>query len=153
MTKNQYQQAVNTYTKRRTELIRRQAVAIASMRKRQRALSKKMDTWKNQLRRIEAREQRVKAAAAIVCEYFSVKTLVNQYGNRKRKMIMVLNVFYKYGIESGIGGKYLSHYTGCKTVPPAANQRRKFTASFRTNKNNLDTWHNFKAYVHSRQQG
>lgn len=123
MTKHQYQKNIWQYRKRRDYL------------------SKQIALWQRQLRIMEVRESGCENLIKAIDDFFDV--------NIRSKKQCVLHrlarkVYYKYGMENGFDGTFLSRAIGLRCTHTSANGRLKFTRSFESNPDNKQQYHNFK---------
>lgn len=131
MTKADYQRKIWTYRKRRD-----------GIKERCRNLTKKINQWENEIRRIDYKRKELTAIRNLVNKYFDLnianKTTSPEYN-------LARNIYYKIAIESKIQGKIVSEFIGRKKKT-AGECRLNFTRNFNKNKISKEAYHNFKKY-------
>ncbi len=138
-TKSNYKKWVWEYERRRENL-------RSSYAKSRRHLTYKISSWKRQIRRIEEREKKIKHIYLYVNSFFDIDI---KNINQGEVYNLAINVFYKYGMESGIQGSFLARFLNRKALYRAAVKRRMFTQSFKTSQANKETYHNFINYINN----
>jgi len=113
-------------------------------RKRRANLTKKISQWQNQIKRIDVRNSKQYALQKAINDYFQVD-IKTRIMDTKHKLAR--NCYYKYGMENGFEGVFLSKAIGRKRPSTASENRLKFTRSFKTNPQNKQAYHNFKNYI------
>lgn len=113
-------------------------------------LKKKRDYCKQQMRRMDQRTFRIRNLAKAVARFFEVHlnsfTAKQVRGTTGDKITLARKIYFKYGMERGITGSFLAAYIGYH--PRIASRGRiKLTRSFKTNKNNHDTWRRFVEFM------
>lgn len=124
-TKNHYQRYIAEYTQRSN----RHKKAI-------RNIGKKLKLWKEQIKRIEKKEEKMILIKKYIIEYFG--SIDAQTIGR--------SVFFKYCIENGINGCYVAQFLKVFPSTPAR-ARLIFTRSFKTKKENRESWHRFNQFI------
>lgn len=128
-TRKQYITQIWVYMERRNKLKRTDPRKIT--------LYRKIRTWRKAIKRIDKRDEAINELVKKVNDYFNVN-LYNKNGGKE--LILARNCYYKYGMENGIVGKYLSvmikrpKYSCCRA-------RLIFTRSFKKNELNKKQYH------------
>ena len=99
----------------------------------------KISFCKRQIKRIDARNEKIKSILYSVNKFFGVDIKSN-VSNKIHSLAR--NCYYKYGMEHGIEGSKLSAFIG-RSKLSAHKQRTRFTRSFKTNPENKKQYHNF----------
>lgn len=139
-TRSEYSTMIWIYEKRREEArIKYGKKAGATI-----VLTKKIKNWKGQITRIDRRNDKIRFIISTVNYYFNVDISSTCMDTDHK---LARRIYYKYAIEDGINGIYLIDFIGRKEPKLAANSRRNFTKTFKTNKSNREAYHNFKFYI------
>lgn len=131
MTKADYQRKVWTYKKRRE-----------AAKKKIRRMTVKIMIWQNEIRRIETKDEVLNRILKDVNRYFQVDIVEK---SMKPEFNLARNIYYKIAIESKIQGTVVSEFIG-RRKKQAAECRLNFSRSFKHNKKNIISYHNFKKY-------
>lgn len=124
---------------------RSQYVTMIWMYKKRRLnLTKKISQWQNEIKRIDIRNSKCSQLLKMVNEFFEVD-ISSRIMDTKHKLAR--NCYYKYGMENGFEGSFLTKTIGRTRLKNAAENRRKFTKSFKENKPNKEAYHKFKNYA------
>lgn len=138
-TKNNYQQYICTYIKRRVEF--KKKYGYASKR-----IQAKIDIWRKAIRRFEKRELALKKMDAAIRSFLNV-SVFNSTHFRKGMYAKARCLFYKHCLENGIRASDVARYCGCKDINVPTKRRILFTQSFATNPENKELWHRFKQFI------
>lgn len=138
--KNTYEKIYSEYQKR----IKSHQKIITSLRH-------KCKSLKRSIKRQGKRNDFLNEVNGFVKE-FTGYSVFNIGGNtgRNKDLNLAKNIFYKYCLESGVQGGFVARFCGMKQTETVAKQRKNFTRSFATNKENKENYHRFIAYVKNR---
>lgn len=111
-----------------------------------RMLQNGITRYKKAIKRIDERNIKIEALDAKIKSFmgFSVK---GSASNKAKSMNIPRMIFYKWGLENGIGGKYLSQYVEAKDLTTASRGRLRFTRSFTQGSFNKEMWMRFKSHM------
>jgi hypothetical protein len=161
-TKNTYQQMLRTYLARR-EAVRANYICWKKSKEyvyRTESLNRRIDYCRQQIKRIEKRDSKIKALATEVCEFFDIPLahcaahpLKNSIKSTDKRMVLARMIFYKYAMENNIQGVFISQWVGAKWTATASEGRLRFTRSFQNNPENKRIWDHFKLYLKSIREG
>lgn len=137
----------NTYEKIYSEYQKR----IESHQKIITSLRKKCKSLRRSIKRQGQRNDLLHETNKFVKD-FTGYSVCNIGGNtgRNKDLNLAKNLFYKYCLESGIQGGFIARFCGMKQTETVAKQRKIFTRSFATNKENKENYHRFLAYIKNR---
>lgn len=151
MTKNQYQQMLHTYVQRREE----NRPGVDRVR-----LKRRIDYCREQIKRITKREEKIRRIAMEICEYLDISIgyygeklpLRNSVTSTDERVIKARKLLYKYGMEQGIQGCFISEWIGAKDRYTACRGRRAFIRSFTSHPKNYQLWNEFRNYTSYQQK-
>lgn len=106
--------------------------------------TKKISQWSKGIRRLDERTSAINQMILAIDDFFEVD-IKSRVLNTTHKLAR--NVFYKYGMENGIQGAFLSLALGRTRKKTASECRLRFTRSFPDNNGNKTTYHKFKSYM------
>lgn len=155
-TKQRYREMLNTYLSRRDAIRANYDNWQRSKEyvERTEHLNRRIEYCRQQMKRIDKREAKIKELAQQVCDFLDIpllhpsghplKNCIKQTG---RQYQLARMIFYKYAMEQGIMGNFISHWVGAKWVSTASEGRLRFTRSFKNNSENKRIWDHFKLYL------
>lgn len=135
-----YQRSIWKYEKRREQIRKRYggyrkkgyAQAVKKIRRR-------LNSYRKQIKSIDARNKKIKELVDKINNFFEVNIKSKQ---KTLLLSLARSCYYKYGMEHGVDGSFLSVHIGRSRIT-AHKQRTRFTRSFKTNKKNKEQYHNF----------
>lgn len=138
--RKEYYTMIWQYEKRRTEIKKKYGGRLSDgYAERVKMITRKIASWKKQIRRIDTRNNQIAMIEKSINLYFNTDI---RSKDKCPIRSLARNCYYKYGMEHGIEGSKLSHFIG-RSLLSAHKQRTRFTRSFKTNKNNRTQYHNF----------
>lgn len=160
LTKNQYQQMIRTYERRREKLRQRYGrvehspIARPEYAQAVFQINQKLRTWRRAIARLDKR-QVILHSIGIQLESFldcKVRHSAKEAFHKNKDVILARKIFCKYAIEKGFSSPdvmaYLSRGEMLKSGRYQATEiRRKFTRSFKTNQYHHNTWHRFMQFM------
>lgn len=156
--KNSYQTNIVEYRRRREKLRekfparRTDPAQKEAYNKAVEGINKKICSWGLMIRKIEEREKEIEAIASQICDFLDIpllgnaKPLRNSAGSKDNRIVTGRNLLYKYAIERGYKGIYVSMWVGGDTKT-AGRGRLRFTRSFKNNSENKRIWDQFNFYL------
>lgn len=102
-------------------------------------IRRKIEICRKQIKRIDKRNEQISELVKSINKFFGVDIKSKK---RDSQHSIARNCYYKYGIEKGFEGSKLSVFIGRSKIS-AHRQRRRFTRSFKTNKEHQKQYHNF----------
>ena len=138
-TKKQLISHIWEYKKRRDVLIKKYGYRTGKTR----VITDKIRTWQRQIRIIDKRNKKISLLIKSINDYFDVD-ITERYGDSKK--ILARRVYFKYGMEHGIMGKFLSESIGFPSRA-ACRSRKQYSKTFKTNPSNKEAYHKFKDYI------
>lgn len=162
--KNRYEQALWTYLKRREDLRKQYGEKWRKnpeYSKRVMLMSRRIDSIKGQIKRIERRNETINQIGWAVQEFLCIPSYPSNKAHKSRlhfsikrhekEFEIARQILYKYGMENGIQGVFISAYVGAKDPCTASRGRLSFTRSFVSKPENRELWHRFKNFI--KEQG
>jgi len=134
-----YQRSIWKYEQRR-KVLKGVYGRTSEYGKRVKHITKKISTWKREIRRIDERVKKIPEIYKAVKDFFGIDIRVK---GTTKKYSIAISCYYKYGMENGISGADLARYIGRVGLKQPSFQRLKFTRSFKTNQSNKQIYHNF----------
>ncbi len=148
MDKQKYQQKIHVYLIRREKYKRNfKGPGFFSKTKRYRIFNNKLSAWRKQIRKIDARIEKVDTLKKAVNKYFSVDISSE---DKDKTTKIALFCYFKYGLENGFSGTYLTYRVKIKRRQTASEWRKRFNKSFATNRENKNSYHDFKNWYESK---
>lgn len=148
-TKNGYQTMMWTYLNRRENLKQRSGETDTSFNSRKYKLTIKIHTFKNAITRIEKKWDFMWNLHRRTIEFNQVDVRKLKPQLRYTEKINARYCFYKYCIENGIRGHWVSQWFGFKDKSTPSRGRRIFTRSFITNPEHKKMYHDFISFIKS----
>ena len=151
-TKNEYQSNLATYIKRREELRKQFNWKLGypmptgygdAVNK----LTYRINVWRRQIRRIEAKELILHEIAQKVKDYTgmrvhkSIGVVIGYSRNEITRLTIARRIFCKYAIDKGVNGYMVSNFVGAKNKDYASRNRLKLQ------RNLPKQWFEFKKYI------
>lgn len=124
-----YQRKISVYNKRRE---RHKKIASSILYK--------IRLCKDQIRRIKKRDDKIKHI---------IKSIENYYGLSPHKDATMLALFFKYGMENGISGRFLRDHLNIENHRTPGLQRNIFTKLIQKDKATKEQYHNFLKHMKS----
>lgn len=118
-----YQRKVSVYNARREH-----HRSVAS------SLAYKIKLCKDQIRRIKKRDEKIKSIISNIEEYYGYKVNLSD---------LYLGIYFKYGMEHGISGKYLKDYIGIENHRIPGIKRLAFTKMMQKHTEISKQYHGF----------
>jgi hypothetical protein len=105
-------------------------------------LQSKIDDWNKNIKRIDARNEKIKTLVKSVNSFFNCNIHESHFAS------LPCCVFFKYGIEViGVEGTKLTTHLRFKNKAIGARQRLNFTKSFKATPRNKEIYHKFKSHI------
>lgn len=123
-TKNDYQQILHIYLKRRQKL------------------QQKIDQCRKALKIINKYEDRLRTINEHVKQFTGV-SVWQAKACKKPDVVQAKNIFYREALESGISGSYIAKFCGLKNPRCVTVQRRRFIRKPETKQ----LWRRWKSYI------
>lgn len=144
MDRKWYYKKIWKYVEKRKEIKKRYKHGDPRYKVRIKAIKMKIDTWRCQIKRIDARKEKISQILRAVNRYFVTDIRKKKYDKTR---LMAVNVFYKYAMENGIEGAFLARHMNRKDVSIPSRLRLKFTRSFKDKPTHKEVYHNFKKFM------
>ncbi len=142
--KKEYVAWLATYIKRREETKKKHQEILLRQ-------AARIKFYRHKLETIEERENKLEEIVKIVYEFTGCKFWKFKQG-RNKKIGLARRLYYKVSLERGFTAKHINEYIGLKNKTLPCIMRREFTASFSTNRENLETWNRFKQFMKEKQE-
>lgn len=147
MTRSEYVSHIWEYKKRKSVYVKQ----LFEVRKKVTKLQRKVNSWEQQVKRIDLRNKKIVAIDNLIKDFTGVS--VHLKGNinnpHDKQLQLAKKLFYKYGMEHGIGGNFLSDYTKAKNSYTASRLRTQFNRSFYNNPENKKMYHKFLNFINT----
>lgn len=134
-----YQRQIWKYEQRRRDLKGQHG----NFSGRTRHITRKIASWKLQIRRIDKRNEKLRTIISAVNEYFDVN-IESKCMDLKHKQAR--KIYYKYACENNIQGAFVSKAIN-RASDTAAEARLFFTRSFSSIPENKKIYHHFVNYI------
>ena len=144
-TKNGYQIMLANYNNRKSQLrdcCKTQEEFVIRVKK----LNDKIHSIRRAIRTIEKRERFLNNARLAIIEYNGVDVKLCKYTKGGSVEQLSKFAFFKFCIESGIGGGYVARFLKIWVDTPTL-ERLNFTRSFKVSPKNRDFYHSISAYI------
>jgi len=138
MTKNQYENMIHTYLKRKNVYKQKDKIKYDDKIKK---LAHKIKVWRGQVYRLKKRHKTIFNLIKSINNFFGVDIRLRKQDSAHK---LARNVYYKYGMENRLRGAWLCLELGRTRVKTASECRMKFTKTFKTNTQNKQAYTNFK---------
>lgn len=139
---HQLQKQIHEYKKRRSEICDRHGYNTSQYI----SIKEKITSRKNSLKRGLSIKETIDSAIFQVSEFIGYTPTGGNVGSNKEKHLSKA-ILYKYLIEKGVKSSEIAQFLNMKDRHSPARNRRNFTRSFRTNKENLEMWRRFKSFM------
>lgn len=157
-----YQQHIWTYEKRREAMRIKYKVisntfppqkASPAYHKAVRNINNKIKQWNKAIKEIDILSNKLIALGNAVATFTGCNIKGSGKNMRDNKdydrMKLAKSLFYKYGLESGIGNIHLRQYVGAKKPSQPGDYRRAFNRLFENTYDARDTWIAFNKHFKS----
>lgn len=137
-------QHIWTYQNRRKEYKIKYGATSQTYKKLSKGITLAVWNMNRKVRRIDIQANKLKELKAKITEFIGISP---DDRNGGAQFQLARKLYYRYGLEEGIGGRYLRVYIGDTNSRKPGQLRLKFIRSFQKKPENREMWYRFKEFM------